>query len=124
MANTYYSHHKWVPKQNKTNWWTEDYTKDQRKPNQGEKGDNCARQHELIQTLLENYISMVQKQESLHEHINVLQSQVIHLTNCLSWTWNGTATTASSNVDETGWVTLENETTGVTPPTHHHQHTI
>jgi uncharacterized phage infection (PIP) family protein YhgE len=119
---SYHSQYRWVPKQDKSNGTAvaaSSYVASHREHTDTyhAKQNKEDRQHELIQTLLENYISMVQKQEHLHEQIQMLQTQVLHLSNCLSWAWNTHPTTTSSTDESvTDWVTLESET----PPTHYH----
>ena len=144
-SNAYHSsQYRWVPKQDKSNWWVAtddnassssssyvnshrkhiDTTLFQWKQNQGE--DKHDRQHKLIQTLTENYISMVQKQENLHEQIQMLQAQVMHLSNCLTWAaWN-TSHTMTTSTDEsmTGSIAFESQSPTVATPPPTVQHSI
>jgi len=112
---TYQNGYRWVPKRDKSTHASCTNSRWQYVDDNQWNQHKCDRQHKLIQKLLENYMSMVQKQENLHEQIQMLQSQVIHLSSCLSWAWNADLPTTTDEAKD--WTELESET----PPANHHR---
>lgn len=106
---TYQNGYRWVPKRDKQTHTS--YINSHQW-----KQDKHDRQHELIQKLLGNYILMVQKQENLHEQIQMLQNQIMHLSSCLSWAWYVDPTTTAEQ-HHNDWIELDSETS----PANHHR---